>query len=157
MSRSWGAFSRNRASFQVFNNAIDAADLAVSGRTDAYNGGNFERNRILYLDAETVESTLRKIAGTAEGSIVVFDYLTKETLESKSLYMRYARAVAKAVGEPFKFGIDGAPPLQQRMAEFLSTCGLSLSDHSTLGKETDGKRAWGGFATAMVGSTVQAD
>ncbi|HYK91141.1 MAG TPA: SAM-dependent methyltransferase, partial [Acidobacteriota bacterium] len=112
---------------------------------------------ILYLDREAVESTLRKIAGTAEGSIVAFDYLTKETLESQSVYMRYARAAAKAAGEPFKFGILSTPPLRQRMAEFLGTCGLSLGDHHTLGKETDGKHAWGGFATALVGSAVQTD
>ncbi len=112
---------------------------------------------ILYLDREAVESTLRRIAGTAEGSIVAFDYLTKETLESQSFYMRYARAMANAAGEPFKFGIDSTPPLRERISEFLGTCGLSLGDHSTLGKETDRKRAWGGFATALVGSTVQKD
>jgi O-methyltransferase involved in polyketide biosynthesis len=110
---------------------------------------------IIYLDREAVESTLRKIARTAKGSIVAFDYLTKETLESQSLYMRYARAATKAAGEPFKFGIDSTPPLRQRMAEFLGTCGLSLSDHSTLGKESDRKCAWGGFATALVGSNDQ--
>ena len=108
---------------------------------------------ILYLDRESVESTLRKIAGTAEGSVVAFDYLTKDTLESRSLYMRYARAAAKAAGELFKFGIDSTPPLRQRTVEFLGTCGLTLGDHRTLGKETDGERAWGGFATAIVGST----
>jgi methyltransferase (TIGR00027 family) len=110
---------------------------------------------IIYLNREAVESTLRKIAGTARGSILAFDYLTKETLESRSLYMRYARAASNAAGESFKFGIDSTPPLHRRMAEFLNSCGLSLGDHDTLGKETDSKRAWGGFATALVGSTVQ--
>ncbi len=105
---------------------------------------------IMYLNQEAVEDTLHKIASTAKGSIVAFDYLTKQTLESQSLYMRYARAAAKAAGEPFKFGIDDTPPLRQRMAEFLGACGLSLDDHNTLGKETERKRAWGGFATALV-------
>lgn len=112
---------------------------------------------IMYLRREAVESMLRKISRTCEGSIIAFDYLTQETLESQSPFMRYARAAARAAGEPFRFGITSTPPLRQRMAEFLDTGGLSLRDHRTLGKETDGKRAWGGFATASVGSTVQTD
>ena len=38
---------------------------------------------ILYLDREAVEDTLRKIAGTARGSVVAFDYFTTEVLESQ--------------------------------------------------------------------------
>ncbi len=40
---------------------------------------------MMYLDREAVESTLAKIAGTARGSIVAFDYFTTETIESKAL------------------------------------------------------------------------
>jgi methyltransferase (TIGR00027 family) len=105
---------------------------------------------IMYLDREAVLATLRKIAGTARGSVVAFDYFTTESLESQAFYWRFARASTKAAGEPLKFGIDSTPPSRVRLAEVLQSCGLSLVEHRTLGQETDGKRAWGGFATAIV-------
>jgi methyltransferase (TIGR00027 family) len=105
---------------------------------------------MMYLDREAVESTLRKIASTAKGSIVAFDYFTTEVLESRAPYMRYARAGTSAAGEPLKFGIDSTPPSRERLAELLRSCGLSLGEQRTLGQETQGKRAWGGFATAIV-------
>ena len=105
---------------------------------------------IMYLDKKAVEDTLRKIASTARGSIIAFDYMTTEPLESQALYWRYARAGTRANGEPLKFGIDSTPPSSERLAELLRSCGLSLGEHRTLGEETEGKRAWGGFATAIV-------
>jgi methyltransferase (TIGR00027 family) len=105
---------------------------------------------IVYLDREAVETTLRKIASTARGSVVAFDYFTTEPLESQALYWRYGRAATKAAGEPVKFGINSTPPSSERLAEFLRSCGLSLGKQRTLGQETEGKRAWGGFATAIV-------
>jgi methyltransferase (TIGR00027 family) len=105
---------------------------------------------IVYLDRAAAEDTLRKIASTAKGSVVAFDYFTSEVLESKAFYMRTVRASLKAGGEPLKFGIDSTPPSSERLAEFLQSCGLSLAVQRTLGEETGGKRAWGGFASASV-------
>ncbi len=105
---------------------------------------------MMYLDRETVEITLHKIASTARGSIVAFDYMTTEPLESKALYWRYARAGTKAAGEPMKFGVDSTPPSRERLVELLESCGLALGEQRTLGQEREGKRAWGGFATASV-------
>lgn len=103
-----------------------------------------------YLDKAAVEDTLRKIAGTAKGSIIAFDYFTTEVLESQALYLRIVRASARASGEPFKFGIDSTPPSSERLAEFLWSCGLSLAEQRTVGQETEGRRALGGLATAIV-------
>jgi methyltransferase (TIGR00027 family) len=103
-----------------------------------------------YLDRAAVEDTLRKIAGTAKGSIIAFDYLTTEVLESKALYMRIVRASLRAGGEPLKFGIDSTPPSGDRLAELIRSCGLALGEQHTAGQEMEGKRAWGGFATAIV-------
>ena len=103
-----------------------------------------------YLDRVAVEDSLRKIASTAQGSLVAFDYFTSEVLKSKALLMRSIRASLSAGGEPLKFGVDSRPPSRERLAELLRSCGLSLSEQRTLGAETDGKRAWGGFAIAAV-------
>jgi methyltransferase (TIGR00027 family) len=105
---------------------------------------------MMYLNKDAAQETLRKIAGTARGSMVAFDYMTTEPLESQALYFRYARAGTKAAGEPLTFGIDSTPPSRERLAEFILSCGLSLDAQRTLGKETEGKRAWGGFAVAIV-------
>ena len=105
---------------------------------------------ILYLDRQAVEDTLRKIAGTARGSLVAFDYFTTEPLVSQSLYWRYGRYMTNLAGEPIKFGFDSTPPSKERLAEFLQACGLALSEQRTLGPESEGQRAWGGFAVAVV-------
>ena len=105
---------------------------------------------MMYLDRPAVEDTFRKIATTAPGSVVAFDYFTTEPLVSNSLYWRYGRYATRAAGEPLKFGIDSTPPSRERLAEFLRACGLTLEQHQTLGKDTQSERAWGGFATAMV-------
>jgi methyltransferase (TIGR00027 family) len=105
---------------------------------------------MVYLDREAVEDTLRKIASTAKGSIVAFDYFTTVPVESNELYWRYGRAATKAAGEPFKFGIDSAPPTRERLSELLQSCGLTLGEQRTLGRETEKERAWGGFAVASV-------
>jgi methyltransferase (TIGR00027 family) len=103
-----------------------------------------------YLDQEAVKDTLRKIASTAKGSIVAFDYFTSEVLESQALSMRSVRASLNAGGEPLRFGVDSTPPSRERLAELLQSCGLTLIEQCTLGQETEGKRAWGGFAISAV-------
>jgi methyltransferase (TIGR00027 family) len=106
----------------------------------------------MYLDRAAVEDTLRKIASTAHGSVVAFDYFTTEALESRALYWRYGRAATNAAGETLKFGVDSTPPSRERLAGLLRSCGLTLSDQRTLGDDTQTRRAWGGFATATVAS-----
>ena len=64
----------------------------------------------MYLTREAVEDSLQKIASTAQGSVVAFDYFTTEALESRAPYWRYGRAATKATGETLKFGVDSTPP-----------------------------------------------
>jgi len=103
---------------------------------------------MMYLDRQAVKATLRKIAGTTKSSVVAFDYFTSEVLESQTFFMRTVRASLNSFGEPLKFGIDSTPPSRDHLAELLQSCGLTLTEQRTLGQETNGKRAWGGFAIA---------
>jgi len=103
-----------------------------------------------YLERAAVEDTLRKLASTAKGSVVAFDYFTTEAIEANALYWRYGRAETRAAGEPFEFGIDSTPPTRERLSELLQSCGLTLREQRTLGRETEQERAWGGFAVARV-------
>ena len=104
-----------------------------------------------YLDQEAVEDTFRKVASTASGSVIAFDYFTSEILESRALYLRMVRKSLLAGGEPLKFGIESTPPLSERVTKLLQSCGLTLVEQHTVGQETEGKRALGGFAIAIVG------
>jgi methyltransferase (TIGR00027 family) len=109
----------------------------------------------MYLTREAVESTLRKIAGTTD-SVVAFDYVSNELIEQRSPFMRYARAVIKATGEPWRFGIDNTAPVRDRIAAFLAACGLSLEEQRNFGLEAGHERALAGFVTATVSSAGQA-
>jgi methyltransferase (TIGR00027 family) len=105
----------------------------------------------MYLARAAVERTLRAIAGTARGSVVAFDYFAADLLEQRSLFWRYARAVLNLVGEPLgTFGIDSTPPVRQRVAAFLASCGLSMEEQRNFGAETDRTPAKAGFTTAVV-------
>ena len=101
-----------------------------------------------YLTEEAVKDTLRKIASTASGSVLSFDYFSSDVIDSQALSMRSVRASLSAGGEPLKFGVDCTPPLRERAAELLQSCGLALVEQQTMGQETGGKRAWGGYAVA---------
>jgi methyltransferase (TIGR00027 family) len=104
----------------------------------------------MYLERGAVEATLRRIAGMAPGTAVAFDYVASELITSRSLFMRYARAVMRMTGEPWKFGLGNAPPARERVAEFLASCGLALEEHRSFGPETDRERPPAGFAIAVV-------
>jgi methyltransferase (TIGR00027 family) len=104
----------------------------------------------MYLDREAVESTLRKIASTASGSAVAFDYFHADLIGAQSPFWRYARAVTNAIGEPFTFGIDSTKPSSKYVAAFLASCGLSMEEQRNFGQETDRKPAMGGFTAAIV-------
>ena len=109
----------------------------------------------MYLDREAVEGTLRKIAGTAPGSIVAFDYYVADVIEARSFYMRYARAILSATGEPLKFGIEGSPPMREHVAAFLESCGLSQEEQLDLVQGTHRTLAMAGFATGIVPAAVR--
>jgi methyltransferase (TIGR00027 family) len=104
-----------------------------------------------YLDRPAVESALRTIAGTAPGSVVAFDYFTAGQRVDRSFYMRYAHAALKVFGEPLgTFAVDSSPPIRERVAELLASCGLKLEEQRNFGQETEGKRPKAGFAAALV-------
>ncbi|MCE5336846.1 MAG: class I SAM-dependent methyltransferase [Desulfobacteraceae bacterium] len=104
----------------------------------------------MYLDRDAVESTLRAIAGTVPGTVVGFDYFSSEIIESRSLFMRYARAVLKLTGERWVFGIDNTPPVKDRVERFLRSCGLVTREQRNFGREKGSTRAPAGFVVGMV-------
>jgi methyltransferase (TIGR00027 family) len=109
----------------------------------------------MYLDREAVESTLRDVARTAPGSAVAFDYVSSQLIASNSPFMLYARASLSGIGEAWRFGINGTPPVRPRLAAFVAACGLALEELRTFGRETDRRPAEAGFVTAVVPTAEQ--
>jgi methyltransferase (TIGR00027 family) len=103
----------------------------------------------MYLERAAIERSLRSVASLARGTTIAFDFFTSDVLKRDTLYLRYARATTRLVGEPLRFGIDATPPLRERARELLRSCGLQLEQLHAFG-EHDGARAWGGFAVARV-------
>ncbi len=109
-----------------------------------------------YLESEAVGETLRTIATeSAPGSVVVFDYFSKDLVSGENLgamapFYRLARAMVRRMGEPFLSGLDTSPPARQRAAEFLALHGLKLEEHRNVGVETEQKGPPGGVVTAVV-------
>jgi methyltransferase (TIGR00027 family) len=105
----------------------------------------------MYLTTEAVVSTLSRIASTAPGSVLAFDYFASDVLTSPEFYKRYARWAVRVVGEPFgTFGIDNTPPVRAQVEKFLEPLGFVLEDQKNFGVEDDTHRAAAGFAVARV-------
>jgi methyltransferase (TIGR00027 family) len=133
-----------------FENEDWLARLTSAGFNPSQPGFFLWEGVTMYLDREAVEATLHKVATTAKGSVVAFDFFTTAALDSRAIYWRFGRAAANAAGEPLKFGVDSTPPSRDRVAALLHSCGLELLEHRALGPDTETKRAWGGFAVAAV-------
>ena len=104
-----------------------------------------------YLSREAMEKTFQTIATIAPGSVVVFDYATEAVLKfRRSPLGLVAKAILKAVRESQTFWISSEPPVKNNLAALLDGYGLSLREHLNYGRETKGKRAFGGLAAAVV-------
>jgi methyltransferase (TIGR00027 family) len=109
----------------------------------------------MYLDRAAVENTLRTIASTAPGSVVAFDYLAKELVEDRSAFGRYARAILRALGEPWTFGIETTSPRKGSsdpapLMALLHACGLSLVKQQLVWQDQRKRQVAAGFVAAAV-------
>lgn len=141
-----------------------AADLPAEDWFEKLAGAGFDSSGTtfflweavtMYLDRASVEATLRRMARTAPGSVIAFDYFDAGSIASPTPYTRYLRETAKFADEPITFGIENSPPARQRAAEFVGSFGLTLEEHRNFGKETRLRRAPAGFVTATVGGRAE--
>jgi methyltransferase (TIGR00027 family) len=79
-----------------------------------------------YLTAETIESTLRTIAGAAAGSEVVFSYRAEDSVldDIGKEFVRIYAPLAASLGEPIK---PGWPVIE--IERLVGRCGLKVLDH----------------------------
>ena len=106
-------------------------------------------NQKAWFSTCEVSVNVRKCS-PARGGRAISVAISVEVIESQALSMRSVRASLNAGGEPPKFGVDSTPPSRAHLAEMLQSYRLTLIEQCTMGQETEGKRAWGGFAIAAV-------
>jgi methyltransferase (TIGR00027 family) len=104
-----------------------------------------------YLSRDAMESTLRTIATSAPGSVVVFDYGTDANHKASHRRLCHVdKVILKVVREPQTFWISSEPPVQKNVAALLDTYGFSLREHLNYGSESQRKHSFGGLAAAVV-------
>jgi methyltransferase (TIGR00027 family) len=104
-----------------------------------------------YLSREAMEETFRTIATMASDSVVVFDYATIENIKANRRPLGLlTKAILKSVCESQTFWISSEPPVKNNVAALMDVYGLSLREHLNYGRETKGKRSFGGLVAAVV-------
>jgi methyltransferase (TIGR00027 family) len=91
----------------------------------------------LYLEADTVKETLRKMADLCvDGSIIAQDFYSKAYIlgEISKTVKRSSRMIEK-MGEPWIFGIDMSNDPKATVESFLKECGLKITEFNQFGEK----------------------
>ena len=92
----------------------------------------------LYLEADIVKETLRKMADLCvDGSIIAQDFYSKAFIsgEISKTVKRASRMIEKR--EPWKFGIDMSNDPKAAVESFLKECGLKMTEYIQFGEKLD--------------------
>jgi len=93
----------------------------------------------LYLEADIVKETLRKMADLCvDGSVIAQDFYSKTFMLGK--FSRSAKSLLSLMakmGEPPKFGIDMSDDPQGAVESFLNECGLKMTEYIQFGEKLD--------------------
>ena len=93
----------------------------------------------LYLEADIVKETLRKMADLCvDGSIIAQDFYSKAFMlgEISKIAKRNMYMIEK-MGEPWKFTIDMSNDPKAAVESFLKECGLKMTEFTQFGEKLD--------------------
>lgn len=91
----------------------------------------------LFLDADTVKDTLRRMADLcADGSVIAQDFYSRgfKSGETSRTVGRSSRMFEK-MGEPWRFGLDMSTGPRKAVESFLEECGLQMTTYSQFGEK----------------------
>ncbi|MBN2591534.1 MAG: class I SAM-dependent methyltransferase [Sedimentisphaerales bacterium] len=93
----------------------------------------------LYLEADIVKETLRKMADLCvDGSIIAQDFYSKAfALGEYSKTAKRFMSIIEKMGEPSKFGIDMSNDPKAEVESFLKECGLKTTEYILFGEKLD--------------------
>jgi methyltransferase (TIGR00027 family) len=92
----------------------------------------------LYLEADIVKETLRKMADLCvDGSIIAQDFYSRAFIsgEASKTVKRASRMIERR--EPWKFGIDMSNDPKAAVESFLKECGLKMTEYIQFGEKLD--------------------
>jgi len=93
----------------------------------------------LYLEADVVKETLRKMADLCgDGSVIAQDFYSKAYIsgEMSKIAKRSSRMMGR-MGEPWVFGIDMSDNPKAAVESFLKDCGLKMTEYIQFGEKLD--------------------
>jgi len=93
----------------------------------------------LYLEADIVKDTLRKMADLCvDGSIIVQDFYSKAYISGEiSKTVKRSSSLMGRMGEPWIFGIDMSNDPEAAVKSFLRECGLKMTKINNFGEKLD--------------------
>jgi methyltransferase (TIGR00027 family) len=93
----------------------------------------------LYLEADIVKETLRKMADLcADGSIIAQDLYSKAYILGEiSKTVKRSSSLMGKMGEPWKFGIDMSNDPKAAIESFVKECGLKIKEYIQFGQKLD--------------------
>jgi len=93
----------------------------------------------LYLEADIVKETLRKMADLCvDGSIIAQDFYSKAFLSGEiSKLAKRNMSMIERMGESSKFGIDMSDDPKAAVESFLKECGLKMTEYIQFGEKLD--------------------
>jgi len=93
----------------------------------------------LYLEADVVKETLRKMADLCgDGSVIAQDFYSKAYIsgEMSKIAKRSSRMMGR-MGETWVFGIDMSDNPKAAVESFLKDCGLKMTEYVQFGEKLD--------------------
>ncbi len=123
-------------------------DYANESWVDKLLGAGFDKTKktlflwqsvSLYLEADIVKETLRKMADLCvDGSIIAQDLYSKAYIlgEISKIAKRSSRMMGR-MGEPWIFGIDMSNDPKAAVESFLKDCGLKMTEYIQFGEKLD--------------------
>ncbi|MGD9132583.1 MAG: SAM-dependent methyltransferase [Desulfobacterales bacterium] len=93
----------------------------------------------LYLEADIVKETLRKMADLCvDGSIIAQDLYSRAYIFGEiSKTVKRSSSMMGRMGEPWKFGIDMSNDPKAAVESFLKECGLKMTEYIQFGEKLD--------------------
>ena len=93
----------------------------------------------LYLEADIVKETLRKMADLCvDGSIIAQDFYSKAFMSGEiSKIAKRQMSMIEKMGEPWKFTIDMSNDPKAAVESFLKECGLKMTEYIQFGEKLD--------------------
>jgi methyltransferase (TIGR00027 family) len=93
----------------------------------------------LYLEADIVKETLRKMADLCvDGCIIVQDFYSRAfILGETSMIVKKSMRMIEKMREPWKFGIDMSNDPKAAVESFLKECGLKTTEYTQFSEKLD--------------------